>query len=90
MSYSTVVSGSSEQLSQVAEDHRQLAERVDAQQRDNEALHRELNTLKALITHTLVRHHHLHLLMMQRIYVEIRCIRFFFFFFVFLPFFFFY
>ena len=52
-SYSTVTTGLLEQSSQVAEDHRLLCERVDAQQRDNKALHHELDTFKAFITHTL-------------------------------------
>ena len=50
MSYSIVTSGSLEHSSQVAKNHRRLAEQVDAQQHDNEALYRELYAFKAFIT----------------------------------------
>ena len=51
--YSIVATRLSKQSSQVAEDHRLLLERVDAQQHDNEALHRELAAFKVFITQTL-------------------------------------
>ena len=50
-SYSIVATGSKQ--SQFAEDQHRLAKRVDAQQRDNEALHHKINSLKSFITQTL-------------------------------------
>ena len=50
-SYSTVAFGSEQ--SQVAEDQRRLAERVDTQQCHIKAQHHEINALRAFITQML-------------------------------------